>query len=178
MLRPMPRPPPFVVERDDDRRPVVALDQARGDDPDDARMPALAGDDEPGASRRSLGQLAPGRLGGRVDLPLGRPPLGVGPAQLGGDRLARAVVLGQHQLDPGVGPVEAPGGVDPRRQPEGEVALVEPLRLAFRDRHQRPQPGPVRAAHLREPAPDQRPVLADQRDDVGDRGERDEVEVA
>ena len=34
-----------AVERDEHARPVVALGDARGDDPDDARVPALAGED-------------------------------------------------------------------------------------------------------------------------------------
>ena len=52
MLRPEPRPPPSPSSEIDDDRPVVALDQARGDDPDHARVPALAGE-RPGPAPRA-----------------------------------------------------------------------------------------------------------------------------
>ena len=71
----------LAVERDHDRRPVVALGQARGDDPDDPGMPALPGDDDRRGLAKVLGQLAARRLGGRVDLLLGRAPLAVGAAR-------------------------------------------------------------------------------------------------
>ena len=75
------------------------------------------------------GQLAASALGGLEDLALGVAALAVGGVELAGDRGRPLLVLGQHQLDPGVGAVEPPGGVDPRPQPEREVALVEPLGL-------------------------------------------------
>ena len=170
---------PVVVDREHDRRPVVALDQPRGDDPDDARMPPLAGDHDHG--RRRAARRAGPRRAASAALPTSRSVSrrsGLARVELGGDRRRPRRVLGQHQLDPGVGAVEAPGGVDPRRQPEGEVALVEPLRLHPRDRHQRPQARAACAPNLRQPAPHQEPVLADQRHQVGDRRQRDEVEVA
>ncbi len=167
----------LAVERDDDHRAVVALDQPRGDDPDHAGMPALAGEDQPRGRPQLLGQLAQVRLCRRVDLALGRPPLGVGPAQLDRDLLRPTGIVAQQQLDPGVGPVQPPRGVDPRRQPERQVALVERRRLAPGRRHQRPQAHPATAADLRQPALDQRPVLADQRHHVGHRGKGHQVEV-
>ena len=38
---------------------------------------------------------------------------------------ARAGVLGQQQLEPGVGAVQPPGGVDPRREPEADRVGVD-----------------------------------------------------
>ena len=156
-------PAPLAVERDDHDRAVVALDQARGDDADDAGVPALAGQDQPRRLAQMIGQLTPRRLGGGVDLALGRDAARSSPASAP-PRSPRPAPSSsrQHQLDPGIGPVEPAGGVDPRRQPERQIALVEPSRLAFRGRHQRPQPNPARPPHLRQPAPDQRPVLAHQ----------------
>ena len=130
------------------------------------------------ASLQLLGQLPPRRLRRRVDLALGRPPLGVRPAQLVGDLLGAPAVLGEQQLDPGVGPVQPPRRVDPRRQPERQVPLVQPSRLAFRAPPSAPAARPAGPPHLGQPALHQRPVLPDQRHHVGDRRQRDEVEVA
>ncbi len=154
---------PLGVERDQDHGPAVALDDPRGDDPDDARMPALAGKHQPGRLAEPVGQLAAGSLGRREHLALDLAALAVCPLELGGDLGCPRLVVGEHQLDAGVGAVQAPGGVDPRCEPEREIALVEPLGLDPGDAHQRPQPGPRGAARLGEPAPDQGPVLAAQR---------------
>ena len=142
MLRPEPRPPPSPSSE------TTTTGRWWRSTSREATIPTTPGC-QPSPARTSarrlaqlVGQLAPRRLGGGVDLALGRPPLGVGPAQLGRDLLGPRLVLGQQQLDPGVGPVQPPGRVDPRRQPEREIALVQPRRLAFRGRHQRPQPGP------------------------------------
>ena len=87
-------------------------------------------------------------------------------------------ILGQQQLEPGVGAVQAPGGVDPRREAEADR------------RRRRPRPGPrgrppsARAARAcgcrasaRSPARTSARFSSTQRHDVGDRGERDQVEV-
>ena len=108
-------------------RPVVALDQPRGDDPDHAGVPALAGEHQrraPRAARSGSSRRAASAAASTSRSVARRSRL----ARLSslGDLLGPRLVLGQEQLDPGVGAVEPPGGVDPRRQPEGEVALVEP----------------------------------------------------
>ena len=131
-----------------------------------------------GADAQLVGEPAEGGLGLVGDLPLGLAALVVGGVELGGDRRGASGVVGEHQLDPGVGAVEAPGGVQPRAEAEGDVALVDPLGLDPGGFHQRPQAGAGRAPDLVEPAADQEAVLADERDEVGDGGERDEVEVA
>ncbi len=169
--------PAFAVEGDHDRRPVMALDHARGDDPDHARVPALAGDDDRRRLHHLFRQLSPGGLGGVCDLALGRPALAVCPTQLIGDLGCPTGVLGEKQLDPGIGPVEPSRGVDPWRQPEGQVALVEPGRLAFRRFHQCLDSRPLHQPHLLQSPLDQRPVLADQRHDVRHRRQRHEVEL-
>ena len=166
-----------ALDREQDRRPPVALGQPRGGDADDPGMPALAREHQ----RRCLGQL--GRLLaerglGRVgDLALGRPPLGVGPVEVVRDRRRPLGVVGQHQLDAGVGAVEPAGGVDPRGEPEAQRLLVHRLGLDLRDGHQRPHARARRRPHRGEALADEPAVLADQRDEVGDGRERDEVEL-
>ena len=130
-----------------------------------------------GASRTSSGSSPQRALGAGERLALGEAPLAVGAVQLLRDLGGAVGVGGQHQLDPGVGAVEAPRGVDPRRQAEAEVALVDALDLAARSGDQRPQADPLPAAGLGDALPDERAVLAAKGHEVGDRGEGDEVEV-
>ena len=88
------------------------------------------------------------------------------------------LILGQQQLEAGVGAVQPPGGVDPRRE-RGTRARRCPARWDPRARppSARAAPAwpcrPARAARAHEPA-----VLAAQRHHVGDRRERHEIEVA
>ena len=152
---------------------MVALGDPRRDDPDHAGMPALGREDE----RVALGMVGDQRLGLEPDPRLDVAPLGVHRVQLRGDRAGALAVLGQQQLEPGVGAVQAPGGVQPRPEPEADRRLVDRARVHARDVHQRPQPDLARAGQRAQPGADQPPVLAEQRDDVGDRGQRDQVEV-
>ena len=109
-------------QRDHHRGPVVALGDPAGDDPDHARVPALAGEHV----RGTIAELRGLRLGLEQDPLLGEAPLGVGGVELARDRVRAVSVLGEHQLDAGVGAVQAPGGVDPRRQPEADHPGVDP----------------------------------------------------
>ena len=108
---------------------------------------------------------------------LGVAALAVGRVELGGDRLGALRVLGEHQLEPRVGAVQAPGRVDPRRQAKADRARVERARVDAGDAHQCSQAGLRRARERAQPVADQPAVLAGERDAVGHGGERDEVEV-
>ena len=90
---------------------------------------------------------------------------------------ARWTSVGQQQLEPRVGAVQPAGRVDPRRQPEADRAGVDPARVHARDLHQRLQPRLARRRERAQPLAHQAAVLADQRHAVGDRRERDDVEV-
>ena len=86
-------------------------------------------------------------------------------------------ILGEQQVESGARTTETPRRVDPRSEPEPDRALVDPRRIDPRRLHQRPE---ARLLCTREPAQAgerQRPVLVDERDDVRDRRQRDEVEV-
>ena len=166
--------PALAVERDDDRRPVVALDHPRGDDPDHSRVPALSGHDQSRRLAQRIRQIAKGRLGLVRHLPLRGPALAVGPAQLMRDLRRSRGVVGQEQLDSRVGPVQPSRRVDARSQPEREVALVHPSRLAFGRLRERLHPWPAQQPQLLQPALDQRPVLTHQGDDIRDRSQRHE----
>ena len=157
--------------------PVVALDHPRGDDPDHPRMPALAGEHQAGGARRVAEGARAGALGARQDLELDLATLAVDPVELGGDLRRPRLVVGEHQLDPGVGAVEAAGGVDPRPEAEGEVALVEPLGASFAAAISARSPG--RRARRASASPRRTRARFSPRSatQVGDRRQRDQVEL-
>ena len=172
MLRPDPRPG-CAVERHQHERPVVALGQARGDDPDHPGMPVLAGEH----IRSALAQRRHLTLGVEQDARLGVLALVVGAVELGRDLLRADWVLGEHQLETGVGAVHPPHRVQPRRQRERHRALVQLTATRARHGEQRTQARLRRRRQRPQAAAHQRAVLALQRDHVGDRCERHEVEV-
>ena len=169
--------PSALVDGEDDRRLAVMLDDPRGDDADDAGMPPLAGDHQHPRIASGLGK-GPQRGLRRVGhAALGLPPLVIGRVELGRNRAGASGVPGQHQLNPGVGAVEASRGIEAGGDPEGDVALVEDLGLDLRDRHQSAQTRPPSLAELGEPATGKGAILADQRHEISDRRQRDEVQV-
>ena len=95
-----------------------------------------------------------------------------------GDRARALRVGGQQQLEPGVGAVQAAGGVEPRRR-GGSRSRPRRRRSGRRARRPSARAAPACGCptSLRRPARTSAAVLAGERDDVGDRGERDEVEV-
>ncbi len=133
-LRPEPLPRPVRVERDQDRRAHVALGHARGADADDPGVPALAPEDDRGAGL-ALG-LELGEEAVRVgqDLALGLAAVVVGAVELDGDLAGPLGIVGEEELDGRVGAVEAPRGVDPRREAEADVGLVHALGRDLRTR--------------------------------------------
>ena len=72
---------------------------------------------------------------------------------------------------------EPSGRVDPRREPEPDRAGVDDRGIDVRRAHQRLQTGLLRSRERAEAGARKRAVLVEERHDVGDRGERDEVEV-
>ena len=121
MLRPEP-PAPLAVQRDQHDRAVVALGQARGDDPDHAGVPALAGEHVCRALARARRSALRPRSGSASRPRGARGWRGRAPSAI---CAARARVLGQDQLEAGVRTVDAPRGVQPRRQREADRALVD-----------------------------------------------------
>ncbi len=101
----------------------------------------------------------------------------VRPVELARD-LDRALALfTEQQLERRVGAVEAPRGVQSRRDAERDVALVDARGVERETGHQGPQARLRGSRQGPQAVADQRAVLADQRYDVGDRRDRDEVEI-
>ena len=109
---------------------------------------------------------------------LDRLALAVQLLQLRRDPVCGLLVAGQQQLERRRRPAQAAGGVDPRREPEADGALVDDGRVDAGCPHQRLQARPGRRREPTQAGDRQRAVLVDERDDVGDRREGDEVEVA
>ncbi len=91
-------------------------------------------------------------------------------------RLVR--VLGEDELEGDVRTTEAACSVDPRRQPEADRSGVDGGRIDVRAPHERLQPRTRRRGEDPKTCGCERAVLVNQRNDVGDRGQRDEVETA
>ncbi len=160
-------------QRHEYRRPVVALDDPRGHDPDHPGVPAL-GSQHVGVALPQLGHLGLG-LPGRPFFD--GPALGVQPVELAGDLLGPIRVRAEQQLDTRVGPGQPARGVDSRSQPKAEAARVEVAGIATRHGHQGPQARLLGVSQRPQAGSDQTPVLATERDQVGHRGQRHQVQV-
>ena len=165
--------PQLAVERDQNRGTVVVLGDPRGDDPHHPRVPVVARQ-HVGASRSELAHL---RLGLPQDPLLDRAALGVDHVELGRDLAGALRIVGQQQLEAHVGPAQPAGRVDPRRQPEAERPGVDRARIGAADADQRSQAGLGRVRERRQTLSDEPPVLVDQWHEVGDRRERDQLDV-
>src|SRR5262249_41940863 len=88
------------------------------------------------------------------------------------------VVVGEEELERSLGPAETSGRVDARRKPEADRTFVACRRIDARDTHQRAQPRLLRLGEPAEPGERQPAALVDERHDVGDRRERNDVEMA
>ncbi len=156
---------------------MEALDEPRGDDADHALVPALVGQDVAAPSLLRLRPLLD--LGQRLaqDPVLDALPLPVQLLELMGQLSGLVGVLGEEELESRTRPAETPRRVDARRQPEPDRALVDAGWIDAGGLHQRPEPHLLRARQRAEARERERPVLVHERDDVGDRRERDQVEV-
>ena len=152
-------------------RPVPALREAAGDDPDHARLPAAVGEHERGVGVRlePLDRLLRGR---ERDAPLGRLALGIELVQEVRQRDGAARVGGRQQFDATRRMAHAAGGVESRGEPERDVLTLQARAVGeageFDESRQSgtaPLPQAVEAVSHEEP------ILAEQRHDVGDRAE-------
>ena len=90
-------------------------------------------------------------------------------------RLVRGV--GEHELERDIGPTESARGVDTRGEPEADRARVDRGRIDAGAAHECLEPRPSGRSEGAEARRSERAILVDERDDVGDRRERDQVEV-
>ncbi len=163
--------PRVLLQRDEHRRPAVAVHDPRSDDPDDAGMPFLARQhDRPaGIAGQVAGLDHLGGLG--EDLPLGRLSPSVLAFQVSGDLLCTSSVGQCEQFDGQLGMTHAPGGVEPRGEPEAHMLAVDLLVREPRRLDQRPQAHQLGVVHAQQPESGEDPILAGKRHDVGDGAE-------
>ena len=93
-----------------------------------------------------------------------------------GEAVGLAQILGEQQRQSLGGGSEPPGGIDARAHAEADIAHAD-RRPHARDLLQRGEAGPACVFHLPQAVAHKNPVLIHQRHDVGNRRQRDEVEV-
>ena len=164
----------------DDRRLVILVDDLRGGDSDHAAMPAFPADDEHivRADRR-VGFDGLLRLRDEIRfLALAAQVFFVQLQRQAARLLDRRFVVGEEQTGRDVGRAHPSGRVDAGGENESDLVAVDPLAAQPGRFEQRAQSnGVAPAAQGSEPELGDDPVLADERDDVGecaDRGNLDE----
>ena len=168
--------PAVRARRNEHDGSVIALHEPRRDDADHALMPVLVPQHVAAARASRLGPRLDERVRLAQDSLLDSLPLAVQVLELRGQPVGLDAVLGEQQLECEVGPSEPPGRVDPRRQPERDRGRVDDRGIDMGRPHQRLQPGAARPRERAEAGGRERAVLVDERDDIRDRRERDEVE--
>ncbi len=166
---------PFcAIERDQDRRAREALDDARRDDADHARMPTLGRDHESarGIEVEALHHLDRGGERSLVEVLAAAVEFLEVTRQT--HRLLR-IARGE-QLDAADRFAEPAHSVQSRRQPESDASGGERLAVESRRADERAQTGVRRIRHHLEAIARDHAILAAQRRDVGDRRERREVD--
>ena len=169
--------PPVLGFRDQDHRAAETLHEARRDDADHADVPVRLCEHVPAPPplARWQGLDQRGRL---AEDPVLHPlPVPVQLLELPGELPSLLRVLGQDQLESGVGTPEPARRVDPRSEPETDGAGVDGGRIDARDPHELAQTRPAGARENPQARRGEAAVLVDERHDVRDRRERDEIEV-
>jgi hypothetical protein len=164
-----------AVEGDEKRRSPVPLHYPRRHDADHARVPPVAGDDEPRIPVGIAGALD--HLERLVQDPLvERLALDVEPLEALGQPGGLVGIVGEQQPEPVGGLGDPPGRVQPRT--DDEPAVPRPHLLAGQPARlqQGAEPGPVALGQQPEAVLHQDAVFALERHHVGHGGERDEIE--
>ena len=164
-----------AIEGDQKGGTAVTLDHSRGDDANDAGVPAVAHQDKPGIALR---------VGGTLDLLqrlvqhalVQRLALDVESLEPLGQRRGLDRIVTQQQTEP-IGGVRHPaGGVEPGTQDETQVAGDDLLAGEPGGFDQGSEPEPAAVGQQLEAVPHQDPVFSLQRHHVGHGGERHQVQ--
>ena len=170
--------PLLVAARNEHDRAVEALDEPRRDDPDHPAVPVFACEHVAAAALLRFRPL--GNLGKSLaqDPVLDRLAVAVERLELAREPVGFLRVVRQEELERGARMPEPSCGVDPRRKAEADRARIDGRGIDPRGAHECSQPGVRRDCEPLQARGDQTSVLVEKRDDVRDRGERDEVEPA
>ena len=140
-------------------------------------MPVFAPDDVRGAAALRLGPFLDLRDRGADDALFDRLPVAVELFETIREAACLVGVLRQEELQGGARMAEPSCRVDSRPEPEADLARIDRRGIDVRRLQQRAQPGLLRARERPQARDHERAVLAHERNDVGDRRERDEVEM-
>ena len=157
--------------------PAESLDEPRGDDADHALVPALAPHHVGAAAALLRRPGVDGSDGLAEDPLLDGLAVAVERLELVREQVGFACVLGEHEVQGHVGPPEPSRRVEAWGEAERDGGRVDGRRIDAGDAHQRPQAGLLGAREAAQAVGGERAVLVHERNDVGDRGERDEVGV-
>ena len=162
----------LALEAADEGRSRVALGEPPRDQADDPHRPARVAEDDRGSV---VGDLRHPLLG--LDHGPGHRRLAVDvlPLEPAGDRLGLGGRGGEEQAQGELGILHPAGGVDPRREPEGEIGGTERAPHP-RGGAERGEPGRRGGGERLEPTPDDQAVLTAQRHHVGHGAEGGEAE--
>ena len=168
-----------VFHVDDDRGLGGALDHARGEDADDAAMPAVAVDDEQAAGGK-FGVLRKACFDCGERGSFGLAALAIEQLEIGGEFERTGAVARGKELNDLRGDVHAAGGVDARGQAEGDVEAGERLGCGIERGHlkERAQARADGTAQLANPERGDGAVLAAQWNGIGDGGDGSHFEKA
>ena len=161
----------LAFARDHERRPVVALDHARGRDADDAPVPAFAIDHD-AVSFAQRGIAADAFLDQAQNSTLFFLAICIEAIKFGGQFARARGFFHAEQFDHVAGYIHAPGGVDARRNAERNFhGSGWTLRRNLRHFEQRLQPGIDRPAQSVEAQLREHSILPGKRHRVGDGGD-------
>ena len=180
--------PRFDGGGEDDRRHAVLLRQAPCDEPDDAHGPR-AGDDDDGSagsvtacSGAAEGDAAFSAVSAASAVRASASATAINSRrttlaafQLRGESLRFRGIVGEQEARCGASLPHPADGVDARRDGEADLLHVDAARVQPGRREQCRDPRPRTACDGAYPQPEDRPVLAADRHDVGDRADAGQV---
>ena len=165
-----------VFFRDDDRRTVIALDDARGHDADDAGMPAFSMKHE---HMRLLDVNLLDLFFCRLqDLLLHGLTLAIRRIKLLRNRLRFLPILRQEQFDAAQRGRQASRRIEPRREHEADMSGRDLLLLEFRHSEKRLNTRTLRFLQDAQTLLHDLPIFLEERHNVGDRAQGDDVKIA
>ena len=141
-------------------------------------MPVLAPDDVAAATSSCLGPLFDLCDRRPQDLVLDRLTVAIQILEPVGEAPCLLDLIRHEEFQCGARMAEPARSVDAGRQPEADLPSVDGGRIDVRNLHQRAQSRLLCPRQRSQSRDRQRAVLAHQRHDVGDRRERNEIEVA
>ncbi len=162
----------LAIQGNQHRRTMIALDEAAGDDADDAGMPAGSGEDEGIFAPLPFFHLSD-RFG--EDLLFHPLPLAVKTVEQAGQLLGPRPITGEQKLDAEVGILQAAGGIETGGETESDIATGDLTDTSHSSESLQARTPPL--IDDAETDTGQDAIDAAQGDDIGNRPQGDEIET-